>query len=38
MHQWHRGDFVWWQRDVPHLAANIGIEDRYTLQLTGFKV
>jgi len=33
---WRKGDYVWWEEDVPHLAANIGINDRYTLQLTGF--
>lgn len=34
---WKAGDFVWWERDTPHLAANIGEMDRYTLQLTGFR-
>ena len=24
-----------WTHSVPHFAANIGIEDRYTLQITG---
>jgi len=32
---WKAGDFVMWQGDAPHSASNIGIEDRYTLQLTG---
>lgn len=29
------GHFVIWSADVPHFAANIGIEPRYTLQITG---
>ena len=32
---WHAGDWVSWHDDFPHLAANIGKTDRYTLQLTG---
>lgn len=32
---WQAGDCVWWQYDVPHIAANVGITDRYTLQITG---
>lgn len=32
---WRRGDWVKWHNYVPHAAANIGIEDRYTLQITG---
>lgn len=32
---WRRGDYVKWHNYVPHAAANIGIEDRYTLQITG---
>lgn len=31
------GEFVMWSSDVPHAASNIGIEDRYTLQITGVK-
>ena len=34
---WAPGSFVWWKHDVPHLAANIGLKNRFTLQLTGFK-
>jgi hypothetical protein len=26
---------VEWQYDAPHMAANMGIEPRYTLQITG---
>lgn len=29
------GEFVLWSADVPHAASNIGIKDRYTLQITG---
>lgn len=31
---WQAGDFVIWQNDTVHMAANIGNEDRYTLQVT----
>ena len=30
-----KGDYVLWSCDTPHAASNIGIEDRYTLQITG---
>ena len=32
---WHAGDVVEWYYDTPHLAANMGTEPRYTLQITG---
>lgn len=32
---WRAGDYFWWRGDVPHMAANIGIDDRYTIQITG---
>ena len=32
---WRAGDTVEWVYDTPHMAANIGLEDRYTLQITG---
>lgn len=32
---WQKGDYVVWNFDVPHFAANIGIEPRYTMQITG---
>ena len=32
---WKAGDYFFWQYDVPHAASNIGVEDRYTLQITG---
>ena len=34
---WHAGDVVEWIYDTPHMAANIGLEDRYTLQITGHR-
>lgn len=32
---WKAGTTVEWTYDTPHMAANIGLEDRYTLQITG---
>jgi len=32
---WTAGTVVEWSYDTPHMAANIGLEDRYTLQITG---
>ena len=32
---WYCGDVVEWAYDTPHLAANMGTADRYTLQVTG---
>ena len=32
---WSAGKTVEWVYDTPHSAANIGLEDRYTLQITG---
>ena len=32
---WRAGDTVEWTYDEPHMAANIGLQDRYTLQITG---
>ena len=32
---WIAGDWFMWESDVPHAASNIGVEDRYTLQITG---
>lgn len=32
---WSKGEYVLWDCDEPHAAANIGIEPRYTLQITG---
>lgn len=33
---WRAGQVVEWTYDTPHMAANIGLEDRYTLQITGW--
>jgi hypothetical protein len=32
---WKAGTTAEWVYDTPHSAANIGLEDRYTLQITG---
>ena len=32
---WQAGDYFMWENFCPHAAANIGVEDRYTLQITG---
>mgnify|MGYP003348175353 CR=1 FL=1 len=32
---WTAGTVVQWDYNAPHMAANIGLEDRYTLQITG---
>lgn len=32
---WRAGAVVEWAYDVPHLAANMGLTPRYTLQITG---
>jgi hypothetical protein len=31
---WKKGEYVLWNHDAPHSAANIGVEPRYTAQLT----
>ena len=33
--KWSAGTVVEWTYDTPHMAANIGIDPRYTLQITG---
>jgi hypothetical protein len=32
---WRAGDFVAWRGETLHTAANVGMTDRYTLQITG---
>ena len=32
---WSAGDYVMWQGEVPHMAANMGVTPRYSIQLTG---
>ena len=34
---WLSGAAVFWHDEVPHLAANVGKTDRYTLQITGIQ-
>jgi len=34
---WQAGDYIAWEGTTPHMAGNMGIENRYTLQLTGHK-
>lgn len=33
--EWNKGFTVIWAYDAPHMAANIGLNPRYTLQITG---
>ena len=35
---WRAGEFVAWNNDVEHSAANIGTKPRYTVQITGCKI
>lgn len=37
-HNWPAGLCVGWNHSTPHMAANLGMQDRYTLQITGTKV
>lgn len=32
---WSAGDYVCWKGDTPHMAGNMGIKPRYSIQLTG---
>ena len=34
---WIAGDYYVWNSDVPHASSNIGVEDKYTLQITATK-
>jgi hypothetical protein len=36
--KWIAGDVYIWQNDVKHLAANNGMTNRYTLQITGVPI
>jgi hypothetical protein len=31
---WKAGDYVVWSYDVSHMAANLGLQPRYTMQIT----
>lgn len=33
--EWKAGQVVEWDYDTPHMAANLGVSPRYTLQITG---
>jgi len=33
--QWRAGEGVVWENHTPHSAANVGVTNRYTLQITG---
>jgi len=35
--KWSAGDYILWSADAPHSSSNIGIVDRYALQITGTK-
>jgi hypothetical protein len=37
MVKWRAGDVVEWVYDTPHMAANMGLTPRYTLQVTGHR-
>jgi hypothetical protein len=32
---WRAGSVIEWTYDTPHMAANLGLTPRYTLQITG---
>jgi hypothetical protein len=34
--EWKAGDVIEWVYDTPHMAANLGLENRYSLQITGW--
>jgi hypothetical protein len=36
MVSWTAGTVIEWPYDTPHMAANLGLEPRYTLQITGW--
>lgn len=35
IYEWHAGDWIAWKYSTRHIAANIGMTDRYTMQVTG---
>lgn len=35
--EWKQGDYIVWNYNTPHMAANLGLTPRYTLQVTGHK-
>ena len=38
MVNWRKGEYVLWKNDTPHMVANLGKENRYTMQVTGIYV
>ena len=36
LHHWKQGDTVVWRPDTLHLAANVGLEKKWTCNVTGF--
>ncbi len=36
VHHWKQGDIIVWKPRTEHLAANVGIEKKWTCQVTGF--
>lgn len=36
LHHWRQGDVIVWKPGVYHLAANIGLEKKWTCNITGF--
>jgi hypothetical protein len=36
LHHWHQGDVVVWQPGTMHVSANIGLETKWTCNITGF--
>jgi len=32
--KWSKGNYLWWRGDTSHMAANLGVENRYTMQIT----
>lgn len=33
---WAQGEGIMWASDTPHIGANVGLTDKYTLQVSGF--
>jgi len=31
---WTKGEYIMWRGDTPHIAANVGSTNRYTMQIT----
>ena len=36
LHHWHQGDVYVWQPGMHHVSANIGLETKWTCNITGF--